>query len=579
LYTKADLALARELANRAAMAIDNAQLYANVRASEARYRSLVSATTSVVWTVNPSGQFSEGQPSWQAYTGQSWEEHRWFGWFAAVHPHDRRRIGREWLRSVRNERTFEVEGRLWHAPTGGYRYCWARAIPVRDTEGAISEWIGTVTDMHERKQAEEERKTLLAREQQARSAAQLLNRVGQALSAELDPQSLARSVIDLATKLVNAEIGALFHRVVNEDGESQLLYTLSGASSEESENVPMPGDAALFGPIFRGEAVVRSADISNDSSYGSSVPFHGMPGGHLRVRSYLAVPVISGSGEVLGGLVFGHSQPGVFGDQAEEFAVGIAAQAAIALDNARLFKQSQEAQIALRRSNDELRRANEDLNQFAYSASHDLQEPLRMVSTFSQLLQRRYGDKLDEQARQYIGYSVQGAQHMEALLRDLLAYTHAANLKGEEAVSVDANAALQKALSSLQGPIERTSAEISFDPLPVLNIAEIHLVQLFQNLIGNALKYAGDRSPHIEIAASAGRGEWLFSIRDNGIGIDPRYKDQIFGLFKRLHSNSKYPGTGIGLAICQKIVERYGGKIRVESKLGAGATFYFTIPR
>jgi light-regulated signal transduction histidine kinase (bacteriophytochrome) len=341
----------------------------------------------------------------------------------------------------------------------------------------------------------------------------------------------------------------------------------------------MPRNTAAFGPTFRGEGVVRSDDITQDPRYGKNDPFHhGMPDGHLRVRSYLAVPIISRSGEVLGGLSFGHSRPGVFQEQAEEFAIGIASQAAIALDNARLFARSQEAQNALRRSNAELRRANEDLNHFAYSASHDLQEPLRMVSAYSQLLQKRYQGKLDRHADQYISYAVQGALRMETLVRDILAYTQAANIGEKGAPSLDANAVLTKVLSNLQQRIDQSGAIVTFGRLPTVNVVEIHLVQLFQNLIGNAIKYANDRPPRVEVYAIRHEGAWLFSVKDNGIGIDPEYKEQVFGLFKRLHTNAEYSGTGIGLAICQKIVERYGGRIWVESKLGQGATFCFTLP-
>ncbi|MCU1295554.1 MAG: hypothetical protein JWP08_4404, partial [Bryobacterales bacterium] len=491
-YTNADLSLAQELARRAAMAIDNARLYADVRASEERYRSLVSATTSIVWTINPAGEFTEPQASWEAYTGQTWEEHRGFGWAAALHPEDCDWVRAEWVRSRDEGKTYEAEGRLWHARSGTYRYFVARAAPVKNAQGSICEWIGTVTDIHESKEAEEERKALLAREQQARHTAQLLNRVGQTLSAELEPRTLAKSVTDLATKLVNAEFGALFHNVTDEHGESYTLYTLSGAPYEAFANFPMPRNTAVFGPTFRGEGVVRSDDITEDPRYGKNSPYRGMPDGHLPVRSYLAVPITSRSGEVLGGLFFGHSERGIFQEQAEEFAVGIASQAAIALDNARLFARSQEAQNALWRTNQELRRANEDLNHFAYSASHDLQEPLRMVSAYSQLLQKRYRGRLDMQADQYIAYAVQGAQRMEALVRDILAYTQAANIDDKEAGPVNANAVLEQVLSNLQQAIERSGATVKFGQLPMADIAEIHLVQVFQNLISNSIKYASN---------------------------------------------------------------------------------------
>ena len=167
---------------------------------------------------------------------------------------------------------------------------------------------------------------------------------------------------------------------------------------------------------------------------------------------------------------------------------------------------------------------------------------------------------------------------MEALVRDILAYTQVTNIEGKESGPLDTNAALRKVLSNLQQSIEASGAIIEYGQLPVLNVAEIHIVQVFQNLISNAIKYAGHTPPRIQIHATPHKNSWLFSIRDSGIGIDPQYQEQIFGLFKRLHTSAEYDGTGIGLAICQKIVERYGGRIWVESALGQGATFYFTLP-
>jgi PAS domain S-box-containing protein len=238
----------------------------------------------------------------------------------------------------------------------------------------------------------------------------------------------------------------------------------------------------------------------------------------------------------------------------------------------------QETQEALERSNQELRRVNEDLNQFAYSASHDLQEPLRMVSIYSELLRRKFERKLGRQGDEYIRYTVQGALRMEELVRDLLAYTQASNVAAEPSTIIDANQALDKALTGLQASLERSDAKIIGGALPAVRMHEVHLEQLFQNLIGNAIKYRGPESPRIEVTAERRPREWLFSVKDNGIGIDQKYREQIFGIFKRLHTADAYSGTGIGLAICERIVERAGGRIWVESQLGQGSTFFFTIP-
>src|SRR5579871_5664382 len=224
-------------------------------------------------------------------------------------------------------------------------------------------------------------------------------------------------------------------------------------------------------------------------------------------------------------------------------------------------------------SNEALRRSNEDLNQFAYAASHDLQEPLRMVALYSQLIKKSFGGKLDEQGEQFISYVVGGAQRMELLLKDLLTYSQAAVASEEPAVAVPCSSVMERVLLNLEASIKETQAKITVGELPVVHAHEIRLVQLFQNLVGNALKYRSSKPPQILINAASKDGNWQFSVQDNGIGIEPRYARQVFGIFKRLHGH-QYPGSGIGLAICQRIVERYGGRIWVESQPGQGSTFF-----
>jgi PAS domain S-box-containing protein len=227
---------------------------------------------------------------------------------------------------------------------------------------------------------------------------------------------------------------------------------------------------------------------------------------------------------------------------------------------------------------DELRRANLDLQQFAFSASHDLQEPMRNVKIYTELLASRYRQKLDGQALQFCDFVRAGATRMELLLRDLLAYTQVTNVMAPEE-TVDANEPLQETLANLAGAISESGAQITAGPLPSVRVQGPHLKQLFQNLIGNAIKYcAPGTSPVIHVSAEQKGDMWMFSVTDNGIGIDPEYKEQIFGLFKRLHTADEYSGTGIGLAICQRLVERYKGRIWVQSKPGQGSTFAFTLP-
>jgi PAS domain S-box-containing protein len=234
------------------------------------------------------------------------------------------------------------------------------------------------------------------------------------------------------------------------------------------------------------------------------------------------------------------------------------------------------AEAHLLQKMDELNRSNEELGQFAYIASHDLQEPLRMVASYTQLLSRRYKGKLDADADEFIAYAVDGATRMQRLIQDLLAYSRVGT-KGKELLNTSSETALRTALSNLRGAIEESGALITHDPLPNVLADETQLIQLFQNLVGNAIKYQNPGIPKIHVAAMNGGKQYRFSVMDNGLGIDPQYFERIFGMFQRLHKREEFAGTGIGLAICKKIVERHGGHISVESQPGQGSTFRFAL--
>ena len=236
-----------------------------------------------------------------------------------------------------------------------------------------------------------------------------------------------------------------------------------------------------------------------------------------------------------------------------------------------------EAEAHLAQKAEELRRSNEELEQFAYVASHDLQEPLRMVASYTQLLSKRYKGRLDSDADEFIAFAVDGASRMQRLIQDLLAFSRVGK-RGGELVDVSSEEALQQAVINLRGAIEESGAQITHDPLPRVMADEVQLTQLLQNLMGNAIKYQRLGVPLVHIsAARKDEGMWLFSIQDNGLGIDPKFFERIFGMFQRLHKREEFSGTGMGLAICKKIVERHGGKIWVESQPGTGSSFCFTL--
>jgi PAS domain S-box-containing protein len=254
-----------------------------------------------------------------------------------------------------------------------------------------------------------------------------------------------------------------------------------------------------------------------------------------------------------------------------ESAEGILVTAAV-----RNITTRKKAEALLLQKVDELNRSNEELEQFANIASHDLQEPLRMIASYTQLLARRYKGKLDSDADEFIAFAVDGVTRMQRLIQGLLAYSRIGT-KGKDLRDTSSEDVLQQALMNLRGSIEECGALVTHDPLPVVLADEMQLTQLFQNLVGNAIKYQSPGVPRVHIAAAKNGVKWTFAVQDNGLGIDSQYFERIFGMFQRLHKREEFAGTGIGLAICKKIVERHGGSISVESQTGQGSTFRFDL--
>ncbi len=237
-----------------------------------------------------------------------------------------------------------------------------------------------------------------------------------------------------------------------------------------------------------------------------------------------------------------------------------------------------EADNGLKQLAERLASSNSELQQFAYVASHDLQEPLRMVISYLTLLEKRFRENIDPEAKEFIKYAVDGGKRMKDLIDDILEYSRV-DTAGNSFKLVDMNELVQRTTLALKVSIDETGATITTDPLPTVNADESQIIQVLQNLISNAIKFHGRDAPAVHISASVGPGEWTFSVRDNGIGLDMKYADKIFQMFQRLHARDQFSGTGVGLAITKKIIGRHGGRIWVESEEGKGATFFFTIPR
>ncbi|MBD2465084.1 GAF domain-containing protein [Oscillatoria sp. FACHB-1407] len=290
----------------------------------------------------------------------------------------------------------------------------------------------------------------------------------------------------------------------------------------------------------------------------------------FQVRAKLVVPILIK--EQLWGLLIAHqcTAPRQWTDFESNLLQQLADQIGIALTQAQLLEQEV-------RQHQELARSNAELQQFAYIASHDLQEPLRMISSYLQLLERRYKNHLDADANDFIAYAVDGANRMKTLIDDLLAYSRVGT-RGKPFERVDCTTLMKEAIANLQIAIKEKQAVITWNDLPEVMADPTQLTQLFQNLIGNAIKFHNCACPSVHITAQRQAEQWLFSVKDNGIGIDPQYAERIFVIFQRLHNRSEYAGNGIGLSICKKIVERHEGQIWVESVPGNGSNFCFTIP-
>ncbi len=435
--------------------------------------------------------------------------------------------------------------------------------------------------LQETRQAEVDKAEAYAREEAAQAQIELLNHVGEILSAELNLDTLLPAIVEAGTDLSGADIGMFFSEGVSSEGgeAGARKFALRCASLVPlADTSALLGEHALMdGTRFSWKKVLRCSE-RGDSPLDTNDGWIQSVARKLSLGNCIALPVMSRPGAVLGVLFFGRRSAEPFSERDESVASSLASQAAIAIDNARLFSMAEQERRRLEAARHILQRSNEELRQFAYIASHDLQEPLRTVASFTQLLVSRYGHLGGEDAAELAAYIVDGVERMSSLIRDLLQYSSTGASKTLPTEPTSAEGALAEVLFALSASIEASGAAITYDPLPDVWVEHRSLITLLQNLIGNAIKYRGEEPPRIHVSAQAADGNWRFSVRDNGIGIAAEYRDRIFGIFKRLHGK-EIPGTGIGLAICQRIVQWHGGEIWVESEPGSGSVFFFTLPR
>ncbi len=409
--------------------------------------------------------------------------------------------------------------------------------------------------------------------QQAR-VVEKLHEIGQSLTSELDLQKIVQSVTDAGTELTGAQFGAFFYNLVNEAGEAYMLYTISGVPREAFSKFPMPRNTPIFSPTFYGEGVVRSDDITKDRRYGTMPPHHGMPAGHLPVRSYLAVSVISRSGAVLGGLFFGHEKVGVFQPQHEQLAEGVASWAAVAMDNARLFSAEQKARA-------EAERANHAKSDFLAVMSHELRTPLNAIIGYTDLMMLGVDDGGDKGAQRLSRIEL-SARHLLELIDEILTFSRLE--AGEEKVELHpVNAThLLTEVEALMEPIAlrkgvRFECHSPEEEITLMSDAR-KIRQILLNLISNAIKFTERGS--VSVVLEKVGDEVVYQVQDTGIGLAPQEMDKVFDAFWQAESSPTRTvgGTGLGLSVSRRLARLLGGDLEVDSELNSGSTFVFRLP-
>ncbi|WP_392482071.1 GAF domain-containing protein [Nostoc sp. C110] len=546
-----------------------------LRESEERWQLALHGNNDGIWDWNLKTNEVFFSTRWKEILGYKDHEvsNGWDEWIKRIHPDERDWVLQAFQDHFAKKTPFYVCEYRVQCQDGSYKWILDRGQALWDALGDIVRMVGSYTDITDRKQADEELKR-----QNLRS--QLFAEITLKIRESLQIDEILQTTVTEVQKLLQADRVLIFR--LESDGSGTVVQeaVLPGWPVILGENI--------FDPCFKEEYIERyrqgRVSAMEDIEAAHIQPCHREFLQQFAVRANLVVPILVRDG--IWGLLLAHqcAAPRKWNNFETELLQQLANQIGIALSQAQLLeKETQQSQ--------ELVRSNAELEQFAYVASHDLQEPLRMVTSYLQLLERRYKNQLDANADQFITYAVDGARRMQTLINDLLNYSRVST-RGQPFKLVDCDVILQRAIANLQIAIADNQAIVTYDSFPEVMADTTQLTQVFQNLIGNAIKFCQNQQPQIHIGVAKPNpnsdeeslnsiplaDEWLFSIRDNGIGLESQYAERIFIIFQRLHGRDKYPGTGIGLAICKKIIERHGGRIWVESKPGQGSTFYFTIP-
>lgn len=507
----------------------------------------------------------------------------WTQMSGLLHEDDRERARTAVETALANRGEYDVEYRVKHVDkSDGWVWVAAKGHGIYDDDGSVVGMMGLLQDISTRKTNEE---TL--REQA--EALRTLNEMGQKISAELDLHNTVQAVTDAATELIGARFGSFFYNVLNEKGASYMLYTLAGVPREAFEHFPMPRATDLFGPTFRGEGVVRIDEVKLDPRYGKNSPYYGMPEGHLPVTSYLAVPVVSRSGEVLGGLFFGHPEPAVFTERHEIIVSGLASQAAIAMDNARLYEAAQKARTEAERAAAEkerlYRQAEESSRlkeEFLATISHELRTPLSAILGWARML--RLGQLTPDNTAKALDTIERNARAQAQLVDDLLDVSRI--ITGKLRMDVrpaDPNSFIDAAVEAVRPAAEAKGVRVQkvMDTGPVSIPGDpVRLQQVVWNLLSNAIKFT-PRDGRVQIRSERVNSHLEIVVSDTGQGISSDFLPYVFDRFRQADQKTSrhHGGMGLGLAIVRHLVELHGGTVRADSPgEGKGATFTVMLP-